>query len=190
MLHLLDSGDPIRARPDYPPSWLTWQGVPVLITRRSVLGGATLGVVTVSLAGCRAAQQTDGTVVTTTDVGESIRQEVIAAETALVALYDQAIAGLPDLQPALGAIREQHLAHATAMGAAPDAQGAPPGPLPPTAAQVLQGLIDAERTAVGARTAACVAAPEAELARVLALITASESSHLPYLTSIAGGQWP
>ncbi|MFM7146679.1 MAG: hypothetical protein ACKOW5_10145, partial [Actinomycetales bacterium] len=66
----------------------------MLITRRSVLGGATLGVVTVSLAGCRAAQQTDGTVVTTTDVGESIRQEVIAAETALVALYDQAIAGL------------------------------------------------------------------------------------------------
>ena len=162
----------------------------MLITRRRVLSGVTLGVLTASLAGCGGDEQTDGSVVTTTDVGESIRQEVIVAETALVALYDQAIAGLPDLQPALGAIRDQHRAHATAMGAAADAQGAPPGPLPPTAVQVLQNLIDAERAAVGARTAACIGAPEAELARVLALITASESSHLPYLTAIAGGQWP
>ena len=62
--------------------------------------------------------------------------------------------------------------------------------LPATAAEVLQGLIDAERAAVGSRTAACEGAPEAELTRVLALITASESSHIPYLTAIAGGQWP
>ena len=40
------------------------------------------------------------------------------------------------------------------------------------------------------RTASCVGAPEIELARVLTLIAASEASHLPYLTRLAGGQWP
>lgn len=175
----------------------TWQGVPVFITRRAALGGlvglgsvSALGLVTGSLAACGNNDAGDASVQTTTDAGEVIRQEVINAETALVALYAQAVAALPDLEPALGAIRDQHLAHAMAMGASADVQGTPPGQLPATAAEVLQGLIDAEKAAVGARSAACAGAPEVELTRVLALITASESSHIPYLTAIAGGQWP
>ncbi len=187
-------------RPGRSKLYRTWQGVPVPMTRRSVLAGlgsvgslgaigaiGGIGALTAGLTGCGSSEQSDGSVVTTTDAGEAIRQEVIAAETALVALYVQAIAALPDLEPALSVIRDQHTAHAVAMGAQPDAQGAAPTSVPATAAQVLQGLIDAERAAVGARTAACVGAPEAELARVLTLITASESSHVPYLTSIAGG---
>jgi len=47
-----------------------------------------------------------------------------------------------------------------------------------------------EKAGVGARSAASAGAPEVETTRVLALITASESSHIPYLTAIAGGQWP
>ncbi len=195
-----------RFEPDLAKAAVTWQGVPVLISRRTTLGGlgslglgslglgslglGSLGLVSSGLVGCSGQGESDGAVITTTDAGAAIREEVIGAEAALVARYSQAIAALPDLTGALTPIREQHLAHALAMGASNADSGALPDPQPSTATEILQGLIEAERQAVGARTASCVGAPEIELARVLALIAASEASHLPYLTRLAGGQWP
>ena len=43
-------------------------------------------------------------------------------------------------------------------------------------------LADAERAAAKARRASCVAATDQELARIVALIAASEASHAPALT--------
>ena len=52
-------------------------------------------------------------------------------------------------------------------------------------AEALAALADAEQQAIGQRTAACEAASGADLARVTALIAASEAGHVEYLRGIA-----
>jgi hypothetical protein len=110
---------------------------------------------------------------------------VAEQESALIAQYDTVLATFPDLDPAtaavLGAIRDQHAQHRDALGGADDvaAEAAPA-----TAAAALSALLAAERGASRERIRACVGADSAETARLLALIGASEASHVPALRDL------
>ena len=110
--------------------------------------------------------------------------EIAAEESALIASYDAVLAGAAGLDAAttnlLTMIRDQHAQHRDALGGA--AEGPPPSGAPsPTVA----ALIAAERDAARSRIRACVAADDAELARLLAFIGASEASHVPALRDLA-----
>lgn len=107
-------------------------------------------------------------------------------EAALVARYDAVLAdptGIPAAALAvLESIRDQHIAHRDALGGASPASApaTTTGPWPAP----LSGLIDAERAASRSRIGACVDAADAELARLLALVGASEASHVPALKEL------
>jgi hypothetical protein len=110
------------------------------------------------------------------------------SEAALVAQYEAALAtvGQSDTETLalLAEIRDQHRAHLDALGGAPEA----PVPSPASSAQtVLADLVAAERGAYKERVAACVDATEPDLARVLALIAASEAAHVPALRGLRSG---
>ena len=102
-----------------------------------------------------------------------------AAESDLIALYDAAIATGPgeDRSLLFTALRDQHIAHREALGGASDAPA-------PTRAPDLGALITAERQAARDRIRSCVDADDPEIARVLALIAASEAAHVPALRQV------
>lgn len=114
--------------------------------------------------------------------------EVAAEESALVSTYDAVLAaatGLGDEAAGLlGLIRDQHAQHLAALGGA----AAPPppsgSPSPVTIDAAVANLIAAEREAARSRIRACVAADDAELARLLTFIGASEASHVPALRDL------
>lgn len=111
--------------------------------------------------------------------------EVAAEESALIAAYDAVLAGAAGLDAAttdlLTLIRDQHAQHRDALGGAAEALA--PSSAPPSA--TVTGLVAAERDAARSRIRACVAADDAELARLLAFIGASEASHVPALRDVA-----
>jgi hypothetical protein len=111
-----------------------------------------------------------------------VRADVAAQESAIIALYDAVIAAHPALATDLAAIRDEHAAHAEAMGVAGPSTASP---VVGTRAEALAALSDAEKQAIAQRTAACEAASGADLARVTALIAASEAGHVEYLRGIA-----
>ena len=118
------------------------------------------------------------------------QSETLANEQELIAKYNVAIAGLPTLSTQLTALRDQHADHVTALGGTPSTTSPStavvagfPGPSAGQQA-IVQALIDAERTAAAQRVEACVAATDANLARILTFIAASEASHLPALKDL------
>lgn len=116
------------------------------------------------------------------DADAQVRVDVAAQEAAIIALYDAVIAAHPALASDLSTIRDEHAAHAEAMGVAG------PSTAPPaigTRAEALAAVSDAEKQAIAQRTAACEAASGADLARITALIAASEAGHVEYLRGIA-----
>ncbi len=123
----------------------------------------------------------------TTITAEPAPAEASAAdEAALIARYDTVLGAFPDADAdvlaALTAIRDQHAQHRDALGGAeaqPD-----PSPVPADVTQALTALIAAEREAGKARIRACVSAEDPETARLLTLIAASESAHVPALRDL------
>lgn len=115
-------------------------------------------------------------------------EPVAAAESGLIALYDATIAAFPVLATALTPLRDQHVDHRTAAsGAAQSADAPNPAPAPAvasTASGALRALRDAERQAARDRRASCLAASDPASVRMLALIAASEASHLPVLRKL------
>ena len=109
-----------------------------------------------------------------------------ADESLLIARYDTVLGAFADADAGvlatLTAIRDHHAQHRDALGgAAPqDDRSA----APPTLATALAELITAERKAGKARVRACVAAGNAETARLLTLIAASEAAHVPALRDL------
>ena len=103
-----------------------------------------------------------------------------ADEAALIALYDAALAapGTSDTREVLALLRDQHAAHRDALGGAADV----PVPASPPS---LAALIAAEKRASRARIRACVAAADPDVARLLALIAASEAAHVPVLKDVS-----
>jgi hypothetical protein len=111
-----------------------------------------------------------------------VRSDVAAQEAAIIALYDAAIAAHPDLATDLATLRDEHAEHAEAVGSpAP----APSAPAVGSRAEALAAITEAEKQAIAQRTAACEAASGADLARLTALIAASEAGHVEYLRGIA-----
>ncbi len=117
-----------------------------------------------------------------------LRTQVAAAEQALIAQYQEVISAFPDLGASLIALQEQHRDHLVAMAPA-DAPGGPATATasalaPGSARQALELLADAERAASQQRRESCLAATDPNLARTLAFIAASESSHVPALGQV------
>lgn len=166
---------------------MTWTGPGVQgrahaggLGRRGFLAGAAALAGSMALAACSSASPTSANSDT-----DTVRAQVAAAEGALVALYATTVAAFPELAAGLQPIMREHQAHLAAMGTGLATDAATPAGQPPaTAAQALIALADAERRAAQQRREACVAASDDELARILALIAASEAAHVPALGEI------
>ena len=153
------------------------------LTRRTVLGGsAVLGFAL--LAGCTSepAPAPSDTPTTARDADAQVRDTVAIDEAALIALYDAAIAAHPGLAGELAPLRDQHVAHAEAMGSA--SISAPAAASVGSRPQALAALRDAEQRAIAQRTSACEIATEIDTARTIALIAASEAGHVEYLRGL------
>ena len=111
---------------------------------------------------------------------DPVATEVAGAEQALIAQYQAFIAAFPQLSVELTPILDQHADHLKALGVTITSTAAPVAASDPRTAVAV--LADAEREAAKARRTSCVAATNPELARLLALIAASEASHAPALT--------
>ncbi len=155
------------------------------LTRRALLGGsAVVGASLVMTAACTSSIEPppESTAAPEPDPDARIREEVAGQEAALIAVYDATIAAHPGLADALRGIREEHAAHAEAMG--PPVSGAAPPQVPATRAGAITALVEAEQQAIALRTSACEAAAGADLARVTALIAASEAGHAEFLRGV------
>lgn len=147
------------------------------IDRRGFIAGAVAGAL--ALAGCTSGPPTAA------DTGtDRVRAQVAADEASLIAQYATTIAALPQLAASLQPIMQEHQAHLAAMGARATESATPAGRPPGSPDQALAALADAERAAAQQRREACVASGDAELARILALIAASEAAHIPALGGI------
>lgn len=154
------------------------------LTRRALIGGSALVGGALLAAACSPSPSPGPTETTapTEDADAQVRADVAASEAALISLYDAVIAAHPALASELAAIRQEHAAHADAMGVADSPAGTP---VVGSRAEALASLTDAEQQAIAQRTAACEAATAADLARATALIAASEAGHVEYLRGIA-----
>jgi hypothetical protein len=159
---------------------------PVLLTRRQGLVALVIGLPAAALAACTSAP--DGGDEPTSDPQPTPGSASATSEAQLIAQYEAALAATPEAEAQtrslLAQIRDQHRAHLDALGGAPEASA----PSPPASGQdAVADLVTAERAAYRERLGACVDATDLDLARVLALIAASEAAHVPALRSLAGG---
>jgi hypothetical protein len=154
------------------------------LTRRALISSSALMGAALLAAACSPSPSPEPSESTTAepDADAQVRADVAAQESAIIALYDAVIAAHPALATDLAAIRDEHAAHAEAMGVAGPSTASP---VVGTRAEALAALSDAEKQAIAQRTAACEAASGADLARVTALIAASEAGHVEYLRGIA-----
>ena len=131
------------------------------------------------LAACSSGGAPDEPVPSTAE--PSLASAQAAAEQALIDEYEAVIAAHPGLAAALAPLRDQHMAHADALGGSPSAGTAIAAA---TERAAVAALVTAERQAARERIGACVEAVEPGLARLLAFIAASEASHVPALRSL------
>lgn len=156
------------------------------ITRREGLLAAALLVPAGLVAACSGGDDATATATSdasgstggaSTDVGGTLASEVAADEASLIAMYDAAIAAMPegdDRLALLTAIRDQHSAHLDALAAEPAATDTTT--MPSAADAVIPRLARAERQAARSRIRAAEEADPA-LARLLVFLAASESAH-------------
>lgn len=154
-------------------------------SRRSLLAG---GLTVAGLAGAGLLASCSGAREPSTGASGSpaesasddpVRARAVAAEQALIAAYDTALAEGAD--PLLEAIRAQHRAHLDALGGTAVTADATTADattaVPPTRA----ALAVLEREAATRGREHCLEAADPELVRTLAYIAASEASHVPAL---------
>lgn len=98
----------------------------------------------------------------------------------LIALYAAVRRTYPDLGTALAEIEEQHRAHVAALGE-PDTSTELAVTVAATKRAALEQCMVAERRAADLHEAACLNSDDPTLARLLAVIAASEASHVPAL---------
>lgn len=168
--------------PETPEAATIARGAP--LTRRALIGGSALVGASLIVAACSPSPSPEPTdsPAPTSDPDAQVRSDVAAAEAALLALYDAVIAAHPALASDLSVLRDEHAAHAEAMGVT----ASPPGaPAVGSRSEALATLTDAEQQAIAQRTASCESASGADLARVTALIAASEAGHVEYLRGIS-----
>lgn len=148
------------------------------LTRRHLLLGAVTGPALVYVAGCSDESEPVSL------AADPVRLEALGAELDLIAVYQATIAARPDLASVLTVILDQHREHARALEVT-EADAPTPAPRAPAAALDLGGLRELERRAAGLRAGACVRAGNPELARLLALIGASEAQHVAVLAGVS-----
>jgi hypothetical protein len=154
------------------------------LTRRALLGGSALVGASLVAAACTPApgpEPSNSSDAPAPDADAQVRAAVAADEASLIALYDAVIAAHPALASDLAALRDEHREHAEAMGVTPTSAAAP---VVGSRTEALAALTDAEKRAVAQRTAACEAAAAEDLARLTALIAASEAGHAEYLRGL------
>lgn len=144
------------------------------------------------LAGCTGdaapAPTTDSGTPEPSDNDAEVVATAAAEESALIRLYDQALAsnlaGSPAVAALLSELASQHRLHLQAIttndAAVPDDQQSGTAPTTLT----LADLVAAERLAADQRTASCEQVQANELARTLALISASEAAHAQAITAV------
>ena len=157
-------------------------------TRRQVLGTGALLLV----AGCTA-EPAPAPAPAPVDPDDALRAAATARERVLLQAYDAALLAAPSLAARLAPVRAEHAEHLAALtgpapsgppgtsppGSTPD--GAAPVPATPaTPAVVLAGLVRDERAAAAGH-AREVGAASRPLAALLAVLAASEASHLVVL---------
>lgn len=157
------------------------------VSRRAFLSLATAVPL---VAACTAGEDTSPTTPppptptpTEDSANEDLRLRVAEAETLLIARYDATIAAHPSLTASLTLISEQHREHLQALAPIDVPTPGDVGPIPDDSAAAVAELITAERAAADERTTACAEATEFELARLLALIAASEAGHAEALST-------
>jgi hypothetical protein len=148
---------------------------PVAITRR-----VALVIPVLALAACSTDSTTPSGADASTD--QSIGLASVANELDLIAQYDAAIAQFPQLATTLSPLRDQHRAHLSALGT-PEVTGSssPLGTRPASPQAALTQLAGAEKQAALQRLSDCLIATDEDVARTLALISASEASHVAVL---------
>ena len=151
-------------------------GVDQVISRRAVLITATGIAGAGVLTACGAGSETSAV------AADPVSAEAAGAEQSLIAQYQAFITAFPELAADLTPLLDQHADHAKAIGVKASATAAPVAAA--DARTAIAVLAEAERAAAKARRATCVAATSPELARILALIAASEASHVPALTRL------
>jgi len=159
------------------------------LTRRSLLGGGALVSVGLVAAACTSSLDPEASSASGSgpapgpdaDADAPVRTSVAASEATLIALYAAVITAHPDLAGDLTALRDEHAAHAEAMGITGSASAPPPVG---SRAQALAALREAEERAVAERTASCEECRTPDLARLTALIAASEAGHVEFLRSL------
>jgi hypothetical protein len=161
------------------------------LTRREGLIALALVAPAGILAACTGSAEPSPASTSASAMPADLATEVAAEESALMAIYDTVLVGVPGLGGEVTAlltlIRDQHAQHLEALGgsgAQPPLSGAP---APTTPASAVALLISAEREAARSRIRACVAADEGDLARLLTFIGASEASHVPALRDLSVG---
>jgi hypothetical protein len=160
---------------------------PPALTRRRALGllGGAVAAAGVS-SGC-----TTGSETPEPDPVLDALVAVWTGEWQLIRRYDATLARHPSLAARLTSVRDDHAAHARAIGSlitARQSPGATPsavavagkGAVPATAAAALAGLATAETKAAAAATSACMLAA-GDTAALLASVAACEASHVVVL---------
>lgn len=150
--------------------------VNVELSRRTLLA-VCIAAPALTAAACSATETQ-----TPVDEDSDVKRAVAANEQGLIIQYRTTLAAFPALVPRLQSILTQHEEHFTAMGGDPLSLSIPPGTsAPKSKSAAINALMKAERAAAKQRTVACGQAVDVELAWTLALIGASEASHVEFL---------
>ena len=157
-----------------------------MLSRRALLVGLAVGSTAV-VTGCTTNDDSVPVDPTSSaaepDNDLAVAESVVVNEIALVAMYEQVIASTDNNASTLALLSEianQHRLHAQAM----PTTYAPPAPSPPMNRPTIDDLIAAERNAADQRTSSCMEATAENLTRSLALIAASEASHVQALSQV------
>jgi hypothetical protein len=161
------------------------------LTRREGLIALALVAPAGILAACTGSAEPSPPSASASAPPADLAAEVAGEESALIAIYDALLAGVPGIgdeaTALLTLIRDQHVQHRDALGATPAQPPSTAGTAPATPAAAISLLVAAEREAARSRIRACVAADEPDLARLLTFIGASEASHVPALRDLGVG---
>lgn len=168
-------------------------------SRRSLLTGGAGAAGTVLLSGCSG--DTPGGADPAIPLDRRMREAAVRDSERLLERYDATAAAHPALSERLAPLRAAVVEHAAALSAASPGSAAPSAapsgatgaaappasrePVPPTPADALAALADAERTLSETRTIDLAGAP-GELARMLASVAACGAVHAFLLTSPPG----
>ncbi len=153
------------------------------VSRRILLTATPLALATLAACGSDAANlSTDGP----SPGADDGPGPDLADELALIAAYAGAIEAFPQLRGTLGAIEDQHRAHARALGASEEELAAisATSPVSEKIKPALTELIDREREAAQLRASSAQRSTEVDTTRTLTFIAASEASHVPELIDV------